>query len=175
VSYFFSGGQENLFPGEARLLIPSPKVPTYDLQPEMSAFEVTSKTIETIEEQAPDFICLNYANTDMVGHTGVFSAAVKAAETVDQCLSQLVPFALSNQYSLIIIADHGNADIMVNPDGSPNTAHTKNPVPVIFVSDTPDQYTVKDGRLADIAPSILFSMELPIPDTMDGLVLIERK
>jgi 2,3-bisphosphoglycerate-independent phosphoglycerate mutase len=175
VSYFFSGGQENLFPGEARLLIPSPKVPTYDLQPEMSAFEVTSKTIETIEQQAPDFICLNYANTDMVGHTGVFSAAVKAAETVDQCLSQLVPFALSKQYSLIIIADHGNADIMVNPDGSPNTAHTKNPVPVIFVSDTPDQYIVKDGRLADIAPSILFSMELPIPDSMDGLVLIERK
>ena len=175
VSYFFSGGREQPFEGETRLMVPSPKVATYDLQPEMSAPEVTRKTIAFIEENAPDFICLNFANTDMVGHTGVFEAAVTAAQTVDQCLSLLIPFCLEKGYTAIIIADHGNADTMVNPDGSPNTAHTKNPVPVIFVSDKPDSFSLKDGRLADIAPSILFSMELPVPSAMTGQVLMEKK
>jgi len=175
VSYFFSGGREQPFSGETRLLVPSPKVATYDLQPEMSAPEVTDKTIAFIEQHAPDFICLNYANTDMVGHTGVFKAAVKAAETVDRCLSKLVPFCLEHDYSLFLIADHGNADFMVNPDGSPNTAHSKNPVPVIFVSDNAEQFTMKDGRLADIAPSILFAMGLPVPSSMDGGILLQKK
>ncbi len=175
VSYFFSGGKEQLFAGESRLLIPSPKVATYDMQPEMSALEVTAKTIEAITLSEPDFICLNYANTDMVGHTGVFRAAVKAAETVDQCLSKIVPFCLEHQYSIFIIADHGNADMMVNPDGSPNTAHTKNPVPVIYVSADSNQYSIKNGRLADIAPSILSAMELPIPSVMDGIVLQRKR
>lgn len=175
VSYFFSGGREEPFLGETRLLIPSPKVPTYDLQPEMSALEVTERTIAFIAQHAPDFICLNYANTDMVGHTGVFQAAVKAAETVDVCLSKLVPYCLQQGYSLLIIADHGNADVMVNPDGSPNTAHSKNPVPVIFVTTHPERYTMKDGRLADIAPSILYAMELSIPPSMDGNILPEIK
>jgi 2,3-bisphosphoglycerate-independent phosphoglycerate mutase len=175
VSYFFSGGQEEPFPGESRLLVPSPKVPTYDLKPEMSAPEVTDKTIEFILQHTPDFICLNYANTDMVGHTGVFAAAVRAAETVDQCLSRLVPLCLQQGYELFIIADHGNADIMVNPDGTPNTAHTKNPVPVLFVSSRSGEFTVSPGRLADIAPSILFALGLPIPPSMDGKILLVKK
>lgn len=175
VSYFFSGGQEVAFPGETRLLIPSPKVATYDLKPEMSAPEVTDKTIDYIRQHAPDFICLNFANTDMVGHTGVFNAAVKAAETVDKCLSRLVPFSIEAGYELIIIADHGNADMMVNPDGSPNTAHTKNPVPIIFVSPRSQLFTVRDGRLADIAPSILYAMDLSLPSSMDGEVLLVKK
>ena len=173
VSYFFSGGREQPFDGEERLLVPSPKVATYDLKPEMSAVEVTDKTIAYIQAHTPDFICLNFANTDMVGHTGVFSAAVKAAETVDACLARLLPFCLQHQYSAFIIADHGNADMMVNPDGTPNTAHTKNPVPVIFVTDHPEHYRMKDGRLADIAPSILSAMSLAIPSTMSGLILQE--
>jgi 2,3-bisphosphoglycerate-independent phosphoglycerate mutase len=174
VSYFFSGGRESPFEGESRLLIPSPKVPTYDLQPEMSAREVTQATIDFIRQHAPDFICLNYANTDMVGHTGVFSAAVMAAETVDDCLSQLIPLCLDSGYSIIIIADHGNADTMINPDGTPNTAHTKNPVPCIFVSNQPDQFVLKNGRLADIAPTILFAMSLLIPIDMDGNILLQK-
>ncbi len=175
VSYFFSGGREEPFPGETRIMVPSPKVATYDLQPEMSALEVTDKTIAFIEQHAPDFICLNFANTDMVGHTGIFQAAVKAAETVDLCLSRLVPYCLQQGYSLFLIADHGNADVMVNPDGSPNTAHTKNPVPVIFVTTHPEQYTMKDGRLADLAPSILFAMGLTVPPSMDGNILPQKK
>ena len=174
VSYFFSGGREEPFIGEERLLIPSPKVATYDLQPEMSAPGVTEALIKNILEKHPDFICLNFANTDMVGHTGVFSAAVKAAETVDHCLAQLVPLCLENNYSLIIIADHGNADIMVNPDGSPNTAHTKNPVPVIYVARNVEGLKMNEGRLADIAPSLLWSMGLPIPSSMEGKVLIVK-
>ena len=173
MSYFFSGGREQPFDGEERLLVPSPKVATYDLKPEMSAVEVTDKTIAYIQAHTPDFICLNFANTDMVGHTGVFSAAVKAAETVDACLARLLPICLQHQYSAFIIADHGNADMMVNPDGTPNTAHTKNPVPVIFVTDHPEHYRMKDGRLADIAPSILSAMSLAIPSTMSGLILQE--
>ncbi len=173
VSYFFSGGHEAPFQGESRLLIPSPKVATYDLQPEMSAHEVTEKTLAFIANHHPDFICLNFANTDMVGHTGVFSAAVKAAETVDHCLSKLVPLCVEKQYAIIIIADHGNADIMINPDGSPNTAHTKNPVPVIYVAADAHQYTLMDGRLADIAPTILQAMQLKAAPAMEGRILLQ--
>jgi 2,3-bisphosphoglycerate-independent phosphoglycerate mutase len=175
VSYFFSGGQELPFPGESRIMVPSPKVATYDLQPEMSAPEVAEKTIAFIKEHTPDFVCLNFANTDMVGHTGVFQAAIKAAETVDHCLSLLVPVCLQHNYVIFIIADHGNADMMVNPDGSPNTAHTKNPVPVIFVADDADQYTMSNGRLADIAPSIVHAMGLTIPSSMEGRILQQIK
>jgi 2,3-bisphosphoglycerate-independent phosphoglycerate mutase len=175
VSYFFNGGREVPFQGESRLLVPSPKVATYDLQPEMSAPEVTEKTMDFIRQNSPDFICLNFANTDMVGHTGVFKAAVRAAETVDKCLSSLVPLCLESGYAVIIIADHGNADVMINPDGSPNTAHTKNPVPVIYIALDADQFKVKDGRLADIAPSILFAMGLPVSPAMTGQVLLESK
>lgn len=175
VSYFFNGGRETPFPGENRLLVPSPKVATYDLQPEMSAPEVTDKTMEFIRQHNPDFVCLNYANTDMVGHTGVFAAAVKAAETVDACLARLVPLCLQSDYAVFIIADHGNADTMINPDGSPNTAHTKNPVPVIFVDARADAFTIKDGRLADIAPSILYAMGLSVPPSMTGQILLAPK
>jgi 2,3-bisphosphoglycerate-independent phosphoglycerate mutase len=171
VTYFFSGGREEPFPGEDRILIPSPKVATYDLQPEMSAMEVTDATMRQIAENFPDFICLNFANTDMVGHTGVFSAAVKAAETVDTCLARLIPFCQQHGYRTIIIADHGNADLMVNEDGSPNTAHTKNPVPVIYVGDDASLYDLHDGRLADIAPTLLHAMALKIPAIMTGRVL----
>jgi 2,3-bisphosphoglycerate-independent phosphoglycerate mutase len=171
VSYFFSGGREYPFPGEERLLIPSPKVATYDLLPEMSAKSVTDATIEFIKMKHPDFICLNYANTDMVGHTGVFKAAVIAAETVDGCISHLIPFALLQGYKIIVIADHGNADMMVNPDGSPNTAHTKNPVPVIYISNDENIARLQDGILADIAPTILSAMNLPVPSVMTGKVL----
>ncbi|MEO5906314.1 MAG: 2,3-bisphosphoglycerate-independent phosphoglycerate mutase, partial [Saprospiraceae bacterium] len=174
VSYFFSGGREDPFPGEDRLLIPSPKVATYDLLPEMSAKSVTDATIEFIKMNHPDFICLNFANTDMVGHTGVFKAAVTAAETVDTCLSHLVPFALQHGYKIFVIADHGNADIMVNPDGSPNTAHTKNPVPVIFISADEIITHLEDGILADIAPSILSAMNLPVPSIMTGKILMKN-
>ncbi|MEO6133318.1 MAG: 2,3-bisphosphoglycerate-independent phosphoglycerate mutase [Saprospiraceae bacterium] len=172
VSYFFSGGREEPFKGEERILIPSPKVATYDMQPEMSARGVTDAVIHNIESKHPDFICLNFANTDMVGHTGVFRAAVKAAETVDEFLSRLVPVCLENGYSLFIIADHGNADVMVNPDGTPNTAHSKSPVPVIFVSKDVNGFYMNDGRLADIAPSILAAMGLAIPPSMTGINLL---
>lgn len=174
VTYFFSGGREEPFPGEARILIPSPKVPTYDLQPAMSADGVTAAVINYIISHRPDFICLNYANTDMVGHTGVFDAAVRAAETVDACLSRLLPVALDHGYDSIVIADHGNADIMINPDGSPHTAHTKNPVPIIYISPLAAHRTVSNGVLADIAPSILFAMGLPVPDQMTGRSLINQ-
>ena len=174
VSYFFSGGREEPFDGEERVLIPSPKVPTYDLLPEMSAPGVTDATIGFIRDHEPDFICLNFANTDMVGHTGVFKAAIIAAETVDQCLSRLVPFCLQHGYTVVILADHGNADIMVNPDGSPNTAHTKNPVPVIYINDKTEGMQLQDGILADIAPTLLFAMGLDIPESMTGKVLIGK-
>ena len=175
VSYFFSGGREEPFAGESRLLVPSPKVATYDLKPEMSALEVTEKTMQFIADHHPDFICLNFANTDMVGHTGVFAAAVKAAETVDQCLSKLIPLCLGDGYGIIIIADHGNADIMINPDGSPNTAHTKNPVPVIYVAADAGNYRMVDGRLADIAPTLLQAMNLPLAPAMEGKSLLRTK
>lgn len=170
VTFFFSGGREETFDGEKRILIPSPKVATYDLQPEMSASEVTDALVKEINETKPDFICLNYANADMVGHSGIFSAAVKAVETVDQCLARVVEAGLKNNYSFLITADHGNADYLINDDGSPNTAHTTNPVPV-FLIDT-NYHTIKNGRLCDLAPTILKLMEIKIPGQMTGSVLV---
>lgn len=174
VTFFFSGGREEPFTGETRILIPSPKVATYDLQPEMSAYLVTDAVLKDIAEKRPDFICLNYANTDMVGHTGVFAAAVKAAETVDECLSRLVPVLEENGYAVLITADHGNADYMVNDDGTPNTAHTKNPVPCILVSRQLQGTTVtlRNGILADLAPTLLQLLGLPQPPEMTGQTLI---
>ena len=174
VSFFFSGGREKVFSGEERILVNSPKVATYDLQPEMSAKEITLKLLERLAIIRDDFICLNFANTDMVGHTGVFSAVKIAAETVDNCLAQLIPTLLKYDYQIIILADHGNGDYMINEDGSPNTAHTKNPVPCILVSKT-SSYKLLDGKLADIAPSILYLMGLPIPAEMNGKLLISQK
>lgn len=171
VTFFFSGGREELFAGEERIMIPSPKVATYDLQPEMSAHEVKNAVIEHIDEKTPDFICLNFANTDMVGHTGVFSAAVKAAETVDSCVKEVVEKALEKDYVILVTADHGNADYIVNPDGTPNTAHTKNIVPLFLISNS-YKGTIQPGKLADIAPTILKIMNLEIPEEMDGTTLI---
>jgi 2,3-bisphosphoglycerate-independent phosphoglycerate mutase len=172
VTFFFSGGREDAFSGERRIMAPSPKVATYDLKPEMSAPELTEAVLKDLYENQPDFICLNFANTDMVGHTGVFSAAMKAAETVDHCLSQLVPLALKHQYACLIIADHGNSDYMINDDGSPNTAHTKNPVPCILVAEGVAEKKLKNGRLADVAPTLLALMGIPKPVEMTGENLI---
>lgn len=174
VTFFFSGGREEEFKGEKRILCPSPKeVPTYDLKPEMSAYEITEKIIPEIENETADFICLNFANTDMVGHTGVFDAAVKAAETVDGCVKKIVETAVEKDYSIIILADHGNSDVMVNPDGSPNTQHSKMPVPVILIQKE-NQFKIKEGKLGDIAPTLLTLMEIPIPGEMTGDVLIKK-
>ncbi len=170
VTFFFNGGREKPFSGERRILIPSPKVATYDLKPSMSAHEVTTALLDDIEAHHPEFICLNFANTDMVGHTGVFKAAIEAAECVDQNLAKVIDSAKRNNYQVIILADHGNADCMINEDGSPNTAHTKNPVPCILISDR--NYSISNGNLCDIAPTILTLMELPIPAVMTGNVLI---
>ncbi|MBP6048202.1 MAG: 2,3-bisphosphoglycerate-independent phosphoglycerate mutase [Chitinophagales bacterium] len=170
VTFFFSGGREELFEGEARIMIPSPKVTTYDLQPEMSAYEIKDAVIQHIEENEPDFICLNFANADMVGHTGVFAAAVKAAETVDTCVEAVIEKALEKKYVIFLTADHGNADYIINEDGTPNTAHTKNIVPLFLISNF-YKGTMQPGRLADIAPSILKIMNLEIPDEMDGTPL----
>lgn len=172
VTFFFNGGREEPFDHENRILIPSPKVDTYDLKPEMSAYEVTDAIVKDIEDNQPDFICLNYANADMVGHTGVFEAAVKAAEAVDTCTRRLVETALEHDYELIIIADHGNSDYMVNDDGSPNTAHTKNPVPCIYVSKNAQGAKLREGKLGDIAPTILHLYGIDLPTEMDGDVLI---
>lgn len=170
VTFFFSGGREEVFQGEERIMIPSPKVATYDLQPEMSAYEIKDAVIRYIDEHTPDFICLNFANTDMVGHTGVFSAAVKAAEAVDDCVKEVVQKALTHEYAIFLTADHGNADYIVNTDGSPNTAHTKNIVPLFLISNS-FKGTLQPGKLADIAPSILKMMQLEIPTDMDGTPL----
>lgn len=172
VTFFFNGGVETAFKGEDRILIPSPKVATYDLQPEMSAFEMTKALIDKVNADQPELIVLNYANTDMVGHTGVFEAAEAAAVAVDSCLSDLVPVLLGDDYGIIIIADHGNSDFMVNEDLSPNTAHTKNPVPIVFVSNNKD-YQVQSGKLADIAPSILKLLQVDIPKDMTGDIIIK--
>ena len=173
VTFFFSGGREQPFQGERRLMCPSPKVATYDLQPEMSALDIRDAILTDIQTNEPDFICLNFANTDMVGHTGVFSAAMKAAETVDACLSQIVPLALEHNYQCIIIADHGNSDYMINEDGTPNTAHTINPVPCILVSNQLTGHEkLKDGRLADVAPTLLHLMGVEQPEAMTGRSLI---
>ncbi|MEM6361380.1 MAG: 2,3-bisphosphoglycerate-independent phosphoglycerate mutase [Bacteroidota bacterium] len=171
VTFFFSGGREEEFENEKRLLCPSPKVATYDLQPEMSAADIRDKIIPELEANWPDFTCLNFANPDMVGHTGVFEAAMKACETVDTCAKEVVSAALDNGYLTIIIADHGNSDIMINLDGSPNTAHTTNLVPCIIV-DRGFEGNVADGKLGDLAPTILKFMGLEIPATMTGNVLV---
>jgi 2,3-bisphosphoglycerate-independent phosphoglycerate mutase len=170
VTFFFSGGREKVFDNERRLLVPSPKVATYDLQPEMSAEGIKDAIIPELKSRWADFIVLNFANTDMVGHTGVFSAVVKAAETVDSCTKEVVETGIANGYSFIIIADHGNADYMVNDDGSPNTAHTTNLVPCIVIDN--DVHSVKDGKLGDIAPTILKILGVKIPDKMTGDVLV---
>jgi 2,3-bisphosphoglycerate-independent phosphoglycerate mutase len=172
VTFFFSGGREQEFQGESRLMIPSPKVATYDLQPEMSALQVTKAIVPELEKGSADFVCLNFANTDMVGHTGDYAAVVKAAETVDACLQRVVEAGIKNNYSFIIIADHGNADFMINADGSPNTAHTLNPVPCLIVD--PRYKNIDSGRLADLAPTLLTMIGLPIPREMTGTILIEE-
>ncbi len=171
VTFFFSGGREEPFAGETRIMAPSPKVATYDLQPEMSAVELTDKLVPEIENETADFICLNFANTDMVGHTGVFSAAIIAAQTVDACVNRVVTAALAHGYTVFLTADHGNADYMINEDGSPNTAHTLNPVP-FFIIDKEWNGALKTGKLGDLAPTILTVMGLPIPAEMKGNVLI---
>ncbi len=173
VTFFFSGGREEPFKGESRILCPSPKVATYDLAPEMSANDIKDRIITELDKKEADFICLNFANPDMVGHTGVFEAVVKACETVDICAQKVTETALKNGYAIIIIADHGNADMMINEDGSPNTAHTTNLVPCILVDDA---FTgkLKNGKLGDLAPTILTLMGVPIPPEMTGNVLLEE-
>ena len=170
VTFFFNGGQEIPFEGESRLLCPSPKVATYDLQPEMSAYDIRDKIIPEIEKGEVDFICLNFANPDMVGHTGDMKAAIKACEVVDSCTESIVTAALEHEYTIIIIADHGNAETMINPDGSPNTAHTTNPVPIILVD--PDIKEIRNGILADVAPTILDLLGVEQPAVMDRKSLI---
>lgn len=170
VTFFFSGGREEPFEGEDRVMEPSPKVATYDLQPEMSALPLTAKIDAAIDSEKYDFICLNFANTDMVGHTGVWEAIIKAAETVDACVKQLVEKAQSKGYQIIIIADHGNSDEARNPDGTPNTAHSMNPVPCIIISKKCQSIPAK-GKLADVAPSILKMMGIAQPPVMDGVSL----
>ncbi|WP_420572228.1 2,3-bisphosphoglycerate-independent phosphoglycerate mutase [Kordia sp.] len=170
VTFFFNGGQETPFDGEERLLCPSPKVATYDLKPEMSAYDIRDKIIPALEKADTDFVCLNFANPDMVGHTGDFAAAVKACEVVDECAKAIIEVAQKHDYSTIVIADHGNCDTMINPDGSPNTAHTTNPVPIILVDE--DIKQIKDGVLGDIAPTILEMIGIPQPELMTQKSLI---
>ncbi len=171
VTFFFNGGREKPFDGEDRILVPSPKVATYDLKPEMSAYEVKDKLVGAINTQQYDFIVVNFANGDMVGHTGVYNAIAKAVWAVDHCVEAVIEAAKANDYEAIIIADHGNADNAINPDGTPNTAHSLNPVPFIYVTNN-NSATVKDGRLADVAPSLLHIMGLEQPADMTGECLI---
>ena len=173
VTFFFSGGRENVFEGEKRIIVPSPKVATYDLQPEMSAVEITDQLIPEIQKNITDFICLNFANADMVGHTGVFEAVVKAVETIDRCVERVVNAALEQDYTILLTADHGNADYMINEDGSPNTQHSLNLVPLFLISKN-YQGKLKDGKLGDIAPTILNIMNLTIPKEMTGKILIDE-
>ena len=170
VTFFFSGGREKEFEGEKRIMIPSPKVATYDLQPEMSAVSVTDAIVAEFKKAETDFVCLNFANPDMVGHTGNFSAVQKAIETVDECNKRVVGAGLKNNYSFIVIADHGNAEYMINRDGSPNTAHTTNPVPCILIDA--DYKKISNGKLADLAPTILKIMGIEIPKEMTGKALV---
>jgi len=170
VTFFFSGGREEVFKNENRILVPSPKVATYDLQPEMSAFQVKDAVVKDIRENGPDFICLNFANGDMVGHTGVYASIEKAITTVDTCVGEVVKAARENGYDVMIIADHGNADHALNADGSPNTAHSLNPVPCIVVTD--DYTRVEEGILADVAPTLLHIMGVKRPSDMTGKVLV---
>ena len=171
VTFFFNGGREAPFEGEDRILVPSPKVATYDLKPEMSAPEVTVKLVDAIDTEKYDFIVVNFANGDMVGHTGIYEAIEKAVETIDTCVNKVVEAAKAHGYDTIIIADHGNADNAINPDGTPNTAHSLNPVPFVFISDNPNA-KVENGILADVAPSILHIMGLKQPADMTGHDLI---
>jgi len=164
VTFFFNGGREKPFENEKRILCPSPKVATYDLKPEMSANEITESIIKEIDDESADFICLNFANPDMVGHTGNINAAIKACETVDKCASKIIELALKKKYSTLVIADHGNCDVMINPDGSPNTAHTTNMVPIILVDN--EIKKISDGILGDIAPTILELMKIKKPNLM---------
>jgi 2,3-bisphosphoglycerate-independent phosphoglycerate mutase len=171
VTFFFSGGREQPFNGEKRIMIPSPRtVTTYDQKPEMSAFEVADAILPEIKAQTADFICLNFANADMVGHTGVWDAVIKAVETVDNCVSRIVPLALENGYGIFLTADHGNADYLINEDGTPNTAHTMNPVPLFLISND-YKGKLKPGKLGDLAPTILKYMGIPVPAEMTGDVL----
>ncbi|HXP50804.1 MAG TPA: alkaline phosphatase family protein, partial [Bacteroidia bacterium] len=170
VTFFFSGGREDVFKGENRIMVPSPKVATYDLQPEMSAPGVTDAIVAELKKGEVDFVCLNFANPDMVGHTGVYSAIIKAVETIDTCLQKVVEAGLSNGYSFIIIADHGNADRAINADGTANTAHSTNPVPCIVIDK--DCKKVTEGRLADIAPTVLKIMGIGQPTEMTGHSLV---
>lgn len=172
VTFFFSGGREAEYKGEERILIPSPKVATYDLQPEMSAYGITDALIAELNKKKFDFICLNYANGDMVGHTGVYEAIEKAVATVDECVGKVVETAVANDYEVIIIADHGNADNAINPDGSPNTAHSLNPVPIVYVTQRPDA-AVTNGILADVAPSVCQILDIPQPAEMTGKGLLK--
>lgn len=171
VTFFFNGGKEEPFPNEKRILCPSPKVATYDLMPEMSAFQITEQILPEIHHAEADFICLNFANPDMVGHTGVWDAAIKACETVSICLEKIIPVALQNHYNTIILSDHGNVDKMKNEDGTPHTAHTTAVVPCIFVSNNPLKILQNQGKLGDIAPTLLHLMNLPIPQEMNGNIL----
>jgi 2,3-bisphosphoglycerate-independent phosphoglycerate mutase len=172
VTFFFSGGREEPFTGERRIMIPSVRtVATYDLKPEMSAYEVTDAILPEIKAQSADFICLNFANADMVGHTGVWDAVIKAVETVDNCVSRIIPLALENGYGVFLTADHGNADYMINSDGTPNTAHTLNPVPLFLISND-FKGKLKPGKLGDIAPTMLAYMDLAIPKEMTGEILL---
>lgn len=170
VTFFFSGGREEPFNGESRILCPSPKVATYDLKPEMSAYDLKDALVPELQKRAADFIVVNFANGDMVGHTGSMEAAIKACETVDICTSQIVEAAIENDYSVLILADHGNCETMYNEDGSPNTAHTTNPVPVILIDK--DLKEIHDGILGDVAPTILKMMGIPQPDVMTGSALV---
>ena len=171
VTFFFSGGREEEFEGESRILVPSPKVATYDLQPEMSAPIVADKITAELNAQSADFVCLNFANGDMVGHTGVYEAISKAVQAVDKCAEQVIEAAKANSYDVIVIADHGNADYAVNPDGSPNTAHSLNPVPCVWVTENPKG--IEDGILADVAPTLLDIMGIEKPEEMTGKSLIK--
>lgn len=173
VTFFFSGGREALFEGEKRIMRDSPKeVATYDLKPEMSAYALRDAIIPELQQKSADFICLNFANADMVGHTGVWDAVVKAVKTVDECVSAIVPVALANDYAIFLTADHGNSDNMINDDGSPNTQHSLNPVPLFFISND-YKGTLRSGKLGDIAPSILYYMGIALPQEMTGNVLID--
>jgi 2,3-bisphosphoglycerate-independent phosphoglycerate mutase len=170
VTFFFSGGREEAFENEERILIDSPKVPTYDLQPEMSAYQVKDAVIKAIDTEKFDFICLNFANGDMVGHTGVYNAIMKAVITVDECVGEVVKAAKNKNYDVLIIADHGNADYALNDDGTPNTAHSLNPVPCILISN--EYKSIREGILADVAPTLLTIMGIAIPEEMTGKVLV---
>ena len=175
VTFFFHGGREEPFVGESRVLCASPRdVATYDLKPEMAAYDITNAIVPEIEKESADFICLNFANTDMVGHTGVMSAAIKAAEVVDSCAEKIINAALEHGYNVVILADHGNSDFMMNEDGSPNTQHTTNPVPFILAQKN-IEWNVEHGKLGDIAPTILTLMGIEIPTEMTGNIIVQKK